>query len=135
MRPSVGGAVADGRGRRSAGVDFGWLRLSGWPAWVLWSLAHVFYLSGLHNRFTVLLSWAWSYATFHRGSRLITGFKCARKDRAGCDWAIERVPEIPEGRLRYLDTQMSPLQSTVIVSPWTNRIMIRTAAIPAIIAP
>ncbi len=34
-----------------------------------------------------------------------------------------------------LDTQMSPLQSTVIVSPWINRIMIRTAAIPAIIAP
>ncbi len=78
---------------------------------------------------------AWSYSTFHRGSRLITDFKCARKDRAGYDWAIERVPEIPEGFRRYLDTQMSPLQSTVIVSPWTNRIMIRTAAIPAIIAP
>lgn len=60
-------------GRRSAVVSFGWLRLSGWPAWVLWGLAHVFYLSGLHNRFTVILSWAWSYATFHRGSRLITG--------------------------------------------------------------
>ncbi len=40
-------------------------------------------------------------------------------------------PEIPEGCPRYLDTQMSPLQSTVIVSPWTNRIVIRTAAIPA----
>jgi hypothetical protein len=84
------GAVADGRGRRSEGVDFGWLRLSGWPAWVLWSLAHVFYLSGLHDRFTVLPSWAWSYATFHRGSRLITGFKCARKDRARYDWANYR---------------------------------------------
>ena len=47
------------------------------------------------------------------------------------NWAIERVPEIPEGCPRYLDTQMSPLQSTVIVSPWTNRIVIRTAAIPA----
>ena len=34
-----------------------------------------------------------------------------------------------------LDTQMSPLQSTLIVSPWTNRMVMRTAAIPAIIAP
>ena len=73
----------------------------------------------------------WMRTARHDKDAPITGFKCAGKDRARYDWANERVPEIPEGCPRYLDTQMSPLQSTVIVSPWTNRIMIKTAAIPA----
>ncbi|HEY7608706.1 MAG TPA: NAD(P)/FAD-dependent oxidoreductase [Alphaproteobacteria bacterium] len=60
-------------GRKSAVVDFGWLRLRGNPAWWLWGLAHVFFLIGFRNRITVALDWFWSYLTFQRGSRLITG--------------------------------------------------------------
>jgi NADH dehydrogenase FAD-containing subunit len=60
-------------GRKSAVVDFGWLRLRGNPAWWLWGIAHIFFLIGFRNRITVALDWFWSYLTFQRGSRLITG--------------------------------------------------------------
>jgi NADH dehydrogenase FAD-containing subunit len=60
-------------GRKAAVVDFGWLRLRGNPAWWLWGIAHIFFLIGFRNRITVTLDWFWSYLTFQRGSRLITG--------------------------------------------------------------
>jgi NADH dehydrogenase len=60
-------------GRSRAVAQFGKLRLSGFPAWTLWSVAHIYYLIGFRNRFVVALNWAWSYITFQRGSRLITG--------------------------------------------------------------
>jgi NADH dehydrogenase len=59
---------------RAAGVaDFGRLHVSGFVAWVLWLTVHIFFLIGFRNRLFVLLSWAWSYFTFQRGARLITG--------------------------------------------------------------
>jgi NADH:ubiquinone reductase (H+-translocating) len=60
-------------GRKFAIVDFGFLRMSGFLAWVLWSIAHIFFLIGFRNRLVVALSWLWSYLTFQRGARLITG--------------------------------------------------------------
>jgi len=60
-------------GRARAVADFGWLRFSGFPAWISWLAIHIFYLIGFRNRFFVLASWAWSYLTFRRGARIITG--------------------------------------------------------------
>lgn len=60
-------------GRKYAVVDFGWIRLSGTLAWLLWSAAHIYFLIGFRNRLFVALSWLWAYVTFHRGARLITG--------------------------------------------------------------
>jgi NADH:quinone reductase (non-electrogenic) len=60
-------------GRSRAVAQYGRLRLSGFVAWVLWSVAHVYFLIGFRSRFVVALNWAWSYITFQRGSRLITG--------------------------------------------------------------
>lgn len=60
-------------GRRSAVCDFGRIRLTGFPAWILWGAAHVYFLIGLRNRAMVALNWLWSYLTFQRGARLITG--------------------------------------------------------------
>jgi NADH dehydrogenase len=60
-------------GRKAAVVDFGRVRLSGFVAWLLWSVAHIYFLIGLRNRFMVALQWMWSYVTFQRGARLITG--------------------------------------------------------------
>ncbi len=60
-------------GRAAAVADFGWLRLSGYPAWLAWSLVHVFFLIGFRNRFAVMFEWAWAYVTGQRGARLITG--------------------------------------------------------------
>lgn len=60
-------------GRKAAVADFGKIRVSGFLAWVLWSVAHVYFLIGLRNRFVVALTWLWNYITFQRGARLITG--------------------------------------------------------------
>jgi NADH:ubiquinone reductase (H+-translocating) len=60
-------------GRKSAVVHIGRLRLSGWFAWVIWCVAHVYFLIGFRNRFIVAASWMWNYVTFQRGARLITG--------------------------------------------------------------
>jgi NADH:quinone reductase (non-electrogenic) len=60
-------------GRKVAVADFGFVRLSGRLAWLLWGLVHVYFLIGFRNRAAVLLDWLWAYVTFQRGSRLITG--------------------------------------------------------------
>ncbi len=60
-------------GRKAAVADFGRLRLRGMIAWWFWGAVHVAFLVGARNRMAVLLDWAWSYLTFRRGIRLITG--------------------------------------------------------------
>ncbi|MGA7096242.1 MAG: NAD(P)/FAD-dependent oxidoreductase [Acidimicrobiia bacterium] len=60
-------------GRARAVADFGWMRFSGFVAWAAWLGVHIFYLIGFRNRFFVFVSWAWSYLTFRRGARIITG--------------------------------------------------------------
>ncbi|HEY7468582.1 MAG TPA: NAD(P)/FAD-dependent oxidoreductase [Acidimicrobiia bacterium] len=60
-------------GRARAVADFGSLRFGGFVAWIAWLAIHIFYLIGFRNRFFVFLSWAWSYITFRRGARIITG--------------------------------------------------------------
>ena len=60
-------------GRKAAVADFGCFRLSGFPAWLVWTLAHVYFLIGFRNRIAVSIDWAWAYITFDRGARLITG--------------------------------------------------------------
>ncbi|WP_295639848.1 NAD(P)/FAD-dependent oxidoreductase [Novosphingobium sp.] len=59
-------------GRKSAVADFGWIRLSGAPAWWLWGAVHVGFLAGFRNRVAVLVNWGWSYFTMRPGIRLIT---------------------------------------------------------------
>jgi NADH:ubiquinone reductase (H+-translocating) len=65
-------------GRKSAVVQIGRFRLSGFLAWILWSVAHIYFLIGFRNRLAVALHWAWNYVTFQRGSRLITGISGSR---------------------------------------------------------
>jgi NADH:ubiquinone reductase (H+-translocating) len=60
-------------GRKRAVIDFGWTRLKGFPAWFIWSTAHLYFLVGFRNRFVVGANWLWNYLTFERGARLITG--------------------------------------------------------------
>jgi NADH:quinone reductase (non-electrogenic) len=59
-------------GRRAAVVKFGRLRLTGLLGWLFWSLAHIYFLIGVKNRFIVAFTWLWDYVTFQRGARLIT---------------------------------------------------------------
>ena len=61
-------------GRHRAIADFGHGRhVAGHLAWWLWLFIHILYLAGFRNRLSVLLEWAYSYATYGRGARLITG--------------------------------------------------------------
>jgi NADH:ubiquinone reductase (H+-translocating) len=60
-------------GRNTAIVEMGSLRLTGFAAWVFWCVAHVYFLIGFRNRFSVALNWVWSYLTLQRSARLITG--------------------------------------------------------------
>jgi NADH dehydrogenase len=46
---------------------------SGFPAWATWLTVHIFFLIGFRNRLSVFAAWIWTYFTFTRGARLITG--------------------------------------------------------------
>lgn len=59
-------------GRHAAVADLGFLRLSGYPAWLIWLFVHIAYLIEFDNKVLVLFQWAWNYFTRKRGARLIT---------------------------------------------------------------
>ena len=60
-------------GRKYAVVQMGRLKLTGFLAWLLWCVAHIYFLIGFRNRVVVTLQWLWSYLSYQRGARLITG--------------------------------------------------------------
>jgi NADH dehydrogenase len=65
-------------GRKRAVMQAGRLKLRGFIAWVIWCVAHIYFLIGFRNRLAVALNWVWNYATFQRGTRLITGISGSR---------------------------------------------------------
>ena len=60
-------------GRYRAIAKVGPLELTGVLAWWFWLFLHIMYLAGFRNRASVLVEWAYSYFTYERGARLITG--------------------------------------------------------------
>lgn len=60
-------------GRGAAVADLNWLRLSGWPAWLIWIFIHLLYIVQFQNRLLIALQWGWLYLTYDRSARLITG--------------------------------------------------------------
>ena len=58
-------------GRNAAVATIGRLRFSGYPAWLLWLLAHIYFLINFRNRLTVMIDWAWAYWTFERAARIV----------------------------------------------------------------
>jgi NADH:ubiquinone reductase (H+-translocating) len=77
-------------GRKRAIAQIGRLKTSGLVAWVLWSVAHIYFLIGFRNRLAVATNWAWNYLTFQRGTRLITGISGSRMED------MEREGQVPE---------------------------------------
>jgi NADH:ubiquinone reductase (H+-translocating) len=67
-------------GRKRAVVQMGRLKLKGFIAWLLWSVAHIYFLIGFRNRLIVATNWLWNYLTFQRGTRLITGMSGSRME-------------------------------------------------------
>jgi NADH dehydrogenase len=60
-------------GRNKAIALIGRFKLSGYPAWLLWLVAHIFFLIGFRNRVVVLVDWAWAYWTLQRYARIVIG--------------------------------------------------------------
>jgi NADH dehydrogenase len=60
-------------GRAAAVGEIRWIHLTGVLAWLAWLVVHIFFLIGFQNRVLVLLQWTWSYLSYERGARLITG--------------------------------------------------------------
>jgi NADH:ubiquinone reductase (H+-translocating) len=63
-------------GRHAAVANVRWPLKAHWSgtlAWLSWVSVHLFFLVGFRNRLAVFFSWAWTYLTFNRGARLITG--------------------------------------------------------------
>ena len=81
-------------GRAAAVAQFGKLHISGFIAWLAWLFIHIFFLIGFRNRLLVMFQWAWSYLTYERAARLITGESrshgrsldgiCRARSRAHC---------------------------------------------------
>ncbi|MFZ0705778.1 MAG: NAD(P)/FAD-dependent oxidoreductase [Candidatus Korobacteraceae bacterium] len=61
-----------GRAAAVADLPFG-IHISGFFAWLSWLFIHIFFLIGFRNRLAVMFEWAWSYLTYARSARLITG--------------------------------------------------------------
>jgi NADH dehydrogenase len=62
-------------GRSAAVADFGGMKLTGFMAWLAWLFIHIMLLIGFRNRLVVMTNWMWSFLTYERGSRLITGHR------------------------------------------------------------
>jgi len=60
-------------GRAAAVAQFGKIHISGFIAWLSWLFVHILFLIGFRNRLLVFIQWAWSYVTYERSARLITG--------------------------------------------------------------
>ena len=60
-------------GRSAAVAQIGKVHFSGYPAWIAWLALHLVFLVGFRNRLSVLLQWTYSYFTYKRGARIITG--------------------------------------------------------------
>ena len=58
-------------GRSQAVADVKGIHLSGFVAWVTWLVVHIAYLTGLENRYLVLVRWTISFFSRSRGARLI----------------------------------------------------------------
>ena len=58
-------------GRNAAVATIGRMHLSGFPAWLVWLVAHIYFLINFRNRLVVMLDWAWSYFSYQRYARII----------------------------------------------------------------
>ena len=71
-------------GRSAAVADLGWIKLSGTLAWLAWLFIHLLFLIGFRNRVIVLVQWTFSFFSYDRGARLITG-PIQRKSRSNVE--------------------------------------------------
>jgi NADH dehydrogenase len=81
-------------GRSRAVAQIGRIKLSGFPAWVLWCFAHIYFLIGFRSRLLVMVNWAWNFTTFQRGARLITGIVGTQINEAASETSKHDAREV-----------------------------------------
>jgi NADH:ubiquinone reductase (H+-translocating) len=60
---------------RSAAVCYsGPIKMHGFIAWLAWLFVHLVFLIGFRNKLAVFMQWVYSYFTYKRGARIITGW-------------------------------------------------------------
>jgi NADH dehydrogenase len=59
-------------GRNAAVARIAGLSFSGFIAWIIWVVLHIYRLIGFRNRLLVFINWAWDYFFYDSQSRLIT---------------------------------------------------------------
>lgn len=82
-------------GRAAAVAEVFGRQITGFVAWVLWLVVHIFYLMGFRNRLMVFINWVYNYFAYEPGARLIVGM------RRECDPRLARAggPDVePEGK-------------------------------------
>lgn len=79
-------------GRSAAVIDFGRVRLTGWPAWWIWGVAHIYFLIGTRSRLAVALSWLWSFLSGGHSARLITQRETLRPE---AQYTLQAPPSRP----------------------------------------
>jgi NADH dehydrogenase len=84
-------------GRNRAVGRIGSWETAGFFAWLIWALVHVLSLVTFRNRVMVAWQWMWSYLSFDRGARLITGAGDVKLTRP---WEPARSSPSPPGPAR-----------------------------------
>jgi len=87
-------------GRHAAVYETGRFRMTGWLAWMLWAIVHVYLLAGFPNRVIVSFNWLWRYLTYQRGARLISWPVSAPRqqlDVAGGEKIAQLMPQSARG--------------------------------------
>ena len=95
-------------GRMDAVADVKWpfkAHMSGMPAWFTWLTVHIFFLIGFRNRISVFATWIWTYFTFTRGARLITG------DQRLAGWKEMLAAGPPHIEAGTLDSKPAPTEA------------------------
>ena len=86
-------------GRTAAVADFGFLRLTGLIAWLVWGAVHISFLVGFRNRLAVAFDWLWAYVTFQSGARLITEVEIDAAEPPAVERAAMRLSRLTRSKI------------------------------------
>jgi NADH:ubiquinone reductase (H+-translocating) len=78
-------------GRKSAGVAIGKRTYTGFFAWLIWLVIHLFNLIGFRNRVMVLINWAWDYLLYERAVRFV--FPAQMPSSSGSSSCAYKIPK------------------------------------------
>ena len=85
-------------GRNTAGVAIGSRTYTGFFAWLLWLIIHLFNLIGFRNRMMVLINWAWDYLLYERAVRFVFPSEIGSPPKSSsCVYGTKRDNDPPKG--------------------------------------